>query len=218
MKGKFVITEQTLQDLGLTLKPSVKRLYVQQGGVEKQIPIVPERQGGLITKDGAELAPTLPADNRKLLMCDSNITVGLNWSFPKLPHVELGTTTDVSIPDGIITTVSWETEVRDTDNFFTLTSPTRVTIRFTGIYFFIFTPTFATNTVGMRRALVSVNDSGDTVLNSVVPIPGGYTRIVSPAFRVLSQGDYLRFKVYQNSGGALLLTAAELFIVYLSAI
>src|SRR5262249_32498032 len=107
-----------------------------------------------------------------------------------------------NINDSTLTTLAFDTENYDTDNYHdNITNNSRLTIPTTGYYGFGVSGLWGTQPVGYRKATIYQNDT--TALSS-----DARTNVVSNEHSLsmefhLTAGDYLTVKVFQTSGGVL---------------
>uniref|UniRef100_A0A6M3KTY1 Uncharacterized protein n=1 Tax=viral metagenome TaxID=1070528 RepID=A0A6M3KTY1_9ZZZZ len=122
---------------------------------------------------------------------------------------KLTMTGNQTIPDATITTVSFNYEYRDTENWhLNATNPSRITfdgpdgttVQIKGI------ATFANNATGRRHILVAKNGTVIAQTNANA-VSDAASRLNIAIDDYLDNGDYIEMQVYQNSGGDLALTA-----------
>ena len=118
-------------------------------------------------------------------------------------------TTNQSINDSTFTAMSFDAEDFDTDGLHeAVTNPSRITIALTGKYFVSTTTYWAVSAVGSRFLVVRKNAVATDLLTAgmagaVAGFPQNTNGILS-----LASGDYIEALVWQNSGGALNVTAS----------
>lgn len=120
-----------------------------------------------------------------------------------LPGAKVRNTGNQSIPDVTNTALTFTTVVFDYLQFFSLTTPTRLTIRTPGIYLMNGAVQFAANATGTRGIAIRLN--GVTYLRTIIEsafatYPACVEAITSYP---LVAGDYIEFMAFQSSGGAL---------------
>jgi len=109
-----------------------------------------------------------------------------------------------SIPDTTQTSVSFDTEVYDTDTMVDISgNPTRITIVTDGIYLVQFVGYFASNSTGYRYAAIYYGGSVLKGLDSKQAVNGTLTGLNPHVTLSLVAGNYLEIKVAQTSGGNL---------------
>lgn len=128
-----------------------------------------------------------------------------------------------NVADTTLTYIRFGTEIVDTDSYHPATtdalnatgdSTYDFTLPFAGQYLVILNTTFATNNAGFRRLQLNLAGSSyerTTFFSHGVEAQRGMLSTMVDA----NAGDALRAAVFQNSGGALALSAAKLSIVYL---
>lgn len=103
------------------------------------------------------------------------------------------------------TAIAYSGATWDTGGFFTLSSPTRLTIPADGIYAVSGHVAWASNVTGWRHATIRVNGLTNIAIQSVNPAASGAYVTVKTIDR-FSANDYLEMTVFQNSGGDLNVT------------
>ncbi len=117
--------------------------------------------------------------------------------------------TTQSISNNTWTSVSFSAEVNDTDNFWVIGSPTRLTIPYNGFYMFGFNGVFDPNATGIREAQFYLDGGAIPAADSKPTVGSGAgTWLGMSHMHYLTAAQYLEVKVYQNSGGLLNLTAS----------
>lgn len=116
--------------------------------------------------------------------------------------------------------VSFDTEVADTDAFWAIANPTYLAIPFTGQYDLKATLSWTVDSAGRRYMSVEADDntgftSPTTIgYGSAQPIPNDRTSCLVADTVDLTAGHYIRVRGFQNSGGALS-CAARAALTYL---
>lgn len=116
-------------------------------------------------------------------------------------------TTDMLIPDAAFTSVPFDAEDFDTDNYHdNAVNPSRFTIPVTGKYQLVTSGFFAANATGQRVVAGLLN--GTTLLSGggfFAGNPSGIwgTSVVFNYIGSFNAGDFIEFQYYQNSGGNL---------------
>lgn len=112
-----------------------------------------------------------------------------------------------SIADSVQATVTWDTEVIDTDGWFTAPSTNLVCQR-AGVYGIQYQVYYAVSAVGIRSGHIAVNGNWVSSANNSPPSSGsGVPNLISTSITALNVGDIVTGMTFQNSGGALLLGA-----------
>jgi hypothetical protein len=126
-----------------------------------------------------------------------------------------------SIPNAAYTALTFSGELYDTDSMHsTTTNPTRITATTSGLYHVEAAGTFQPNATGRRLGSIFVNgaqlptDSVDTQ-----PVSSGSigTTVIAQGDYQLAAGDYLEFRLYQDSGAAINTYATTNTVSWLSA-
>lgn len=144
-------------------------------------------------------APALSAANMELI--DQGIR---NAMFP--PSVSVRHTANQSCLDATYTTLTFDTEIFDTETMHsTGTNPERITIPTgaTGRYLVTGTIEWASNATGYREIQFRVNGTTGSGRTQVPAVNGAPTVIDATALLQLSAADYVEMRARQNSGGAL---------------
>lgn len=108
------------------------------------------------------------------------------------------------------TDISLDGEQTDTDSFHdNATNPDRITIPagLGGVYLIGGMITYAANATGYRKAIITVNAFSVTEASMVATSAFDQTVVAPPRVRTLSDGDIVRLRGYQNSGGDLTVNA-----------
>lgn len=111
-----------------------------------------------------------------------------------------------SFNNGIITTVTWDTETTDTDSYHSSGSNTRITIPKTGIYLVGYGITYAANASGQRYGWIGINGNNSDRFDGyrlASASSSDSTAIGGMSIMSLSASDYLEVFGFQNSGGSL---------------
>lgn len=125
--------------------------------------------------------------------------------------VKLRNSANTSIANATTTTLTFDTEDYDTDGFHEgVTNPDRITIPADGYYRLTYTATWAFNSTGGRHIWITRNGTVTTEAGtscSAVQTSSAETRNnVSVTVHAVA-GDYFLARVFQDSGGALNITA-----------
>lgn len=130
-------------------------------------------------------------------------------SYGDAPRAAIYKAANQSINNNAITTLTFDTERWDNDNMHDGANPTRLTCRTPGLYVVTAGVEFATNGAGQRQVMIVKNGVTFIALDGrQTPAAALPARFVTTAQDLLAVGDYLEIQVFQNSGGALNVTAA----------
>ena len=139
----------------------------------------------------------------------------------KPPRVRVRRTTDMSIPTGVQTAISWTSVVRDLDYdgvspHWTNTAPTRLTSRRTGTYEVGFGAFFNLNGSGQRQMGVRVNGAGERVLGYYgAGSAASFTGSAVSGEVDLNSGDFIEVVGFQDTGANLAVVAVLLPFFYM---
>lgn len=122
----------------------------------------------------------------------------------KVPGASVYATAAQSLDNGVQAAITFAFEYFDNGDIFTLTDPTKITIKVPGVYHIIIGCNFdSSSATGFRELAIDVNGTGGILYDDR---PGstafGVTCEVT-AFRKLAARDYIRALATQNSGGSL---------------
>jgi len=113
-----------------------------------------------------------------------------------------------SINNNSFTDVSFDTEDVDNDGLVNLgTFPTRVTLAHDGYYVVMFGVTWGSNGTGVRAQAATLNATEISGTGFEIPAFTGNPRHGGGNGFIGVTGDIVRLNVFQNSGGALTITA-----------
>lgn len=123
----------------------------------------------------------------------------------------VSTTTTTSLTSATAAAISFTTEDRDDNGYWTAGSPTRITIPNAGWYALSADVQFDHNTSGMRRAYFRLNGSTTFGVASTdgISTTGAGTGVLSSAIRYFAAGDYVELLARQDSGSALNFVSAR---------
>ena len=109
-----------------------------------------------------------------------------------------------TIPDDTETAISWDTQIFDTADVWSLASPTAIVFPYTGIYLLGAQIAWAANTTGYRSLRLVLN-GGDAIAVDTVDAPAtlGTAQSVVTLWQVAATSDFIEAVVRQNSGGNL---------------
>jgi len=109
-----------------------------------------------------------------------------------------------SIPKDTYTAISFDTVQVDTDGYFSVVNPTRLTIPRGGYYLFGGRMSYAVNNTGLREVVLARNGDGlGYGVDSRVAVTSALTKITIAFLNELNTDDYLELLAWQNSGDAL---------------
>ena len=110
---------------------------------------------------------------------------------------------------GTAQTLTFDSERFDYDGMHSTSSNTsRITFNTAGVYYFQGNITFALNTTGIRKGIVLLN-GGTTIARTAGLATTGLSHDLQVAgVYAFSAGDYIELQAYQNSGGALDVSAS----------
>lgn len=112
-------------------------------------------------------------------------------------------TTNQTITNNVETAISFSNERWDTDGYWNVAQPTRLTIPKTGRYTVGGAVRWASNATGYRQVLLRVNGTSYIGTKNDQAITAGVHYIQVTSTWEFSAGDYIELDVVQNSGGAL---------------
>ena len=108
-----------------------------------------------------------------------------------------------SINSAAFTSISFNTEVKDTGDMFDTSIPTKIYIKTAGFYDISAFTEFATNSTGVRGIALKINNSayfGNVYMNAV---NGATNPMITAIKKYFNAGDYIELQIYQTSGAAL---------------
>jgi hypothetical protein len=114
-----------------------------------------------------------------------------------------------SINDSSSTAISFDTQDIDDENYIDVGgAPTRLTFPRKGIYLLDVEVQFASNATGYRVLTMPRSGGASDFTMNIMPVNGAITVLKFPLMTgERAAGDYYEFKVWQNSTGALNITA-----------
>ena len=119
----------------------------------------------------------------------------------------------ISIPDSVVTVLNFDSEVEDPYGMHDSVNPSRITIPVTGRYHIGTCFHYVANATGVRAWIIQVNGTTSIAAdNSQATTTGGFRtgRVLSTDYP-LNKNDYVEVAAFQNSGGALNVTALTAF-------
>lgn len=125
---------------------------------------------------------------------------------------EVDNSTAQTIADSSQTTLTWNTELWDTDGIHNGTNPTRLTCKTAGKYLVWCNVLWESNATGYREIFLDKNGgSGNEPYCRVNAINGVENAHVCMAIFDLGVNDYVEARVKQTSGGNLLVSTVSCF-------
>lgn len=156
--------------------------------------------------------PASPYEGQMIYETDTDevfVYNGSSWlpTAGRTPSCQVTRTTNQSITNVAYNSISFDSEVYDTDSMFAPTS-TNITIKTAGIYLITAMMSFASNATGVRITLVEKNataaGNGTFLVRDIRgAVNGDATFLTLVTQSSLAVNDTLRLTVYQSSGGAL---------------
>lgn len=118
-----------------------------------------------------------------------------------------------SIPNGVATALTFDTELWDTDSIHdTVVNPSRFTAKTPGLYCFHASLDWTPNATGLRQIWWTRNGANLTEFAHVTDegsASAAANRMQGQVTLQLAAGDYVEFVVYQTSGGALTVPGSQ---------
>lgn len=169
--------------------------------INDQIRLFSGPSGLQVLMDGNELAS---------VASDGDVTVRHSLYATDQVGARVYNSGNISIPDNTGTFLTFDSERRDDGGVHSTSSNTdRLTAPVSGWYVITGHVNYAANATGVRVANIAMN-AGNTVI-AAMNIPGNAggidTQVSITSIYYLTAGDYVRLMAYQNSGGALNVTA-----------
>jgi hypothetical protein len=167
------------------------------------IPPSPAAQGDIIAADSAPAWALLSIGSAREILTVNSAGTGPEWKVGDSARVKR--TSNQSIPDNTVTTMSWQSEQFDIgDDNWSVGSPTRLTAQRDGVYKIDAGLVWANNTTGRRQLQVLFN--GTTIIAllefGIETVSGICYPNLSTVYQ-MSTSDFVELRVFQNSGGAL---------------
>lgn len=135
------------------------------------------------------------------LSSNSTATPPVNSSVP--PSVRIRKNSTTSTASGNYTNISFDTVVYDTGNFFSLSSPDKLTVGTAGQYYLNGQLSYASNGTGLRKTNIVLNDTSVIASSIVTAVTSDNTNLSAETVYTFSAGDFLRLQGYQNSGSTI---------------
>jgi hypothetical protein len=164
--------------------------------------------------------PILPAprtwaanDKATAALMNANVRDGVTFRLTP-PLFKLSTTVNTSVPTSTFTAIPWATADADTYGGWAVSpNPTRYTCQVAGWYYVAASVQYAPGAGASRRVAslwingaVARQQEWQPVLTFAAAVP-------CAGFVFLTKGDYLEFKAWQNTGGALNIGGSPSFII-----
>jgi hypothetical protein len=132
---------------------------------------------------------------------------------PPLPQARVFNSANISIPTGTVTALTFNSERYDNGGLHSTSANTgRLTAPITGLYVIGGNVRFAANATGIRNALIRLNGTTFIATDTRQATGGGNaTDLPLETQYQLTAGDFLELVVFQDSGGALNVTAGANF-------
>lgn len=126
------------------------------------------------------------------------IAVGDSTLFP-VQHCHIRRTTNQSITSGVLTTVSFDTEVEDVGDMFDIASPDRIQLTEPGVYLCGGQVRWQANAVGQRLVIPVASISAGFVSDERLPGASKFDHPFTGKF-IVGAAEFVRMKVSQSSG------------------
>ena len=125
----------------------------------------------------------------------------------------------ISISDGVVTALTFNSERYDTDTMHsTVTNTSRITATTAGKYLITATIGFAANNTGRRQVTIRLNGTTYIAVDARATVGNGQVTEVSIAtVYALAAADYAEVTVFQDTGGSLNVSAASAYTPELTA-
>jgi hypothetical protein len=124
---------------------------------------------------------------------------------------------DQSIPDAALTVVAFDSVRHDPFGMWQSGAPTRLTVKYPGLYLAIANLTFDANTTGQRAVQIRAN--GTQTIGNVGGAPvNAMLALACTTLYPLDEGEFLEVYAYQDSGAALNICCASSYSVEFMAV
>jgi len=147
---------------------------------------------------------TIAADDYSVVFAGARLIPGSS-QLDKSARVTQSAAT-IAVPDSTPTTITFDTVLYDTDTFFSLAFPTRLTIPVDGKYDISFgSALWDPSATGSRTIIIQKNGGPTASVNIVAPVGGGGLTAQETHVRGIQcvAGDFFEVVVLQDSGGPL---------------
>lgn len=123
----------------------------------------------------------------------------------RLPYARVYNNANILVPDSTQTVLTFTNVRWDTNSFFDLATPTRLTVNLAGNFKVSFHCSYAANVTGYRQVFIRLNGSNILAVNNKnsLSTAGAQTRISVFTEWQSSVGDYFEIVTFQTSGGNL---------------
>ena len=181
-----------------------------------------DAKGDLVAGTAADTFSRLAVGSNGLsLVADSAESTGLKWGTPVSKGVGIYYEGSQSVNNTTDTTLTWNAEIWDTDNYHSNTvNPSRMTIPagLGGKYLLTGTLAYASYGAGSRFVSVRINGGTSFYISSMTNLGGFDVSIPYAMTLILNAGDYLQISTYHDGGAAINVTAvSRVYLQYLGA-
>lgn len=178
-------------------------------GLSNYLPSSRIAQPGVCT---STTRPASPFEGQVIYETDTDKVLVYNGSIWRpiggfMPGCSVTRTTNQSIGNAAYASISWDSEIFDTDTMFAPTS-TDVTIKTAGLYLLTLQMSYASNATGDRITVIEKNATAAgngtflaRTIQDTVTSDATFLSVVAQAR--LAVNDTIRATVYQSSGGSL---------------
>lgn len=129
-----------------------------------------------------------------------------NLVWTPVPFTEVTTSADQSIPSGVMTTVSWSTVLTDREAWFNPLQPTRIVVGRTGLYLVTSNLAWqAASASTTSQRFTTVRRNGNFTVGAAARSQYSETDMALTLPVLLTAGDFIEARVFQDSGAALVL-------------
>jgi hypothetical protein len=155
-------------------------------------------------KDGAATTPSLRTLGAGAQQAAAGNHAHSLAQHPAVPRCRVYHSAAQSIPNGTVSTLSFDGERYDTDTMHdTATQNSRLTCRTAGLYVIHAHVEFALNATGERHVILLLNGATQLAYHDQPALSTNAVIVSVSTQYPLAVGDYVECQVYQNSGGAL---------------
>lgn len=140
----------------------------------------------------------------KITFQDLNSQIGGGGGSGTISGAKVFRSTTQSIPNTTVTAISFDTELYDTDNYWTVGSPTIFTIPATGTYLISACIAFTAGSAVQGSLLMEVNGAATSARNSHNMMTGGNQTFYNVSTIIsATAGDTVTVNAFQATGGNL---------------